>query len=211
MKDPNNCPNCGAEIKKGWSSNLLVDTDKTEFINFVLGKNSKSYCDKCCYEELDLSKTQFRDERNKLIHYLNTNIDHIPILTTHSPHGWEYESLSIVTGQSVTGTGVISEFKSDFSDFFGRQSGAFNKKLAAGEELCFSQLRVKALRLGANAIIATDIDYGEAGTNKGMLMVCAAGTAIRVENTDALGKNTKIIDELIISNTRLIELDRFKL
>ena len=47
---------------------------------------------------------------------------------------------------------------------------------------------MKALNLGGNAIIATDIDYAEVGASKGMLMVCMAGTAIRLKNPDVLGK-----------------------
>ncbi|MEZ4840244.1 MAG: heavy metal-binding domain-containing protein [Flavobacteriaceae bacterium] len=53
-----------------------------------------------------------------------------------------------------------------------------NEKLQLGEENCFLQLVVKALNLGGNAIIATDIDYSEVGNSKGLLMICASGTAI---------------------------------
>jgi uncharacterized protein YbjQ (UPF0145 family) len=39
----------------------------------------------------------------------------------------------------------------------------------------------KAERLGANAVIGVDLDYETVGTNDSMLMVTAAGTAVRVE------------------------------
>jgi hypothetical protein len=36
--------------------------------------------------------------------------------------------------------------------------------------------------LGGNAVIATDIDYAEVGGVRAMLMVCMAGTAVRLNN-----------------------------
>ena len=39
----------------------------------------------------------------------------------------------------------------------------------------------KAAALGANAVIGVDIDYETIGTNGSMLMVTAAGTAVRLE------------------------------
>jgi hypothetical protein len=47
---------------------------------------------------------------------------------------------------------------------------------------CRNQLRFKAVKLGCNAIIATDVDYAEVGGGKGMLMVCMAGTAVKLAN-----------------------------
>ena len=66
-----------------------------------------------------------------------------------------------------------------------------------------NQLRAKALKIGANAVIATDIDYGEVGSLKGMLMVCAAGTAIKLENTNILGSKQTIVDEIVTSKLEL--------
>jgi uncharacterized protein YbjQ (UPF0145 family) len=39
----------------------------------------------------------------------------------------------------------------------------------------------KAERLGANAVIGVDLDYETIGTKGSMLMVTAAGTAVRIE------------------------------
>jgi len=210
MEKQTNCPNCNAVLKAGWASNSLVNSNQTSFINSVLKKESPAYCDKCAPKLYEDAEHIWERERNQQIQNLERNIDAIPIISTHTPYGWEYETISIVTGQSVTGTGVISEFTSDFSDFFGGQSGSFNKKLSDGEQRCFQQLRAKALRLGSNAIIATDIDYGEAGAGKGMLMVCAAGTAVKLKNTAVLGEKAEAIENLLKSQERLEELDRYR-
>mgnify|MGYP001331239116 CR=1 FL=1 len=60
---------------------------------------------------------------------------------------------------------------------------------------------MKTLGLGGNAVIATDIDYSEVGGTKGMLMVCMAGTAVSLINTEILGPDKsnelKDIDKLV--------------
>lgn len=77
--------------------------------------------------------------------------------------------------------------------------------------MCFAQLRKQALDLGGNAVIATDIDYSEVGGEKGMLMVCMGGTAIKLKNTSALGQDrANKIDELIKLNERNLILNSFK-
>jgi uncharacterized protein YbjQ (UPF0145 family) len=118
----------------------------------------------------------------------------------------------MVTGQTATGTGVISEFTSSFTDLFGAQSGRHNMKLKSGEDMCFAQLRKRTLDKGGNAVIATDIDYSEIGSSRGMLMVCMAGTAVRLSNTDVLGsKRAQLINELAEHNSRLRKLMKFKI
>ena len=42
----------------------------------------------------------------------------------------------------------------------------------------------------ANAVIAVDIGYADVGSLKGMLMVCATGTAVRVNNCDVFEPTT---------------------
>jgi len=205
------CPNCGEKLKTGWTTtNVLIPKEETSFINEILGRVSEGYCSICSIASIKESVLKYREEKNSLNDFLIKNISAIPILTTHNPFGWEYESISIVTGQSVTGTGLFSEIASGFTDFFGAQSGSFNSKLADGEVLCFAQLRLKALNLNANAIIGTDIDYGDVGGSKGMLMVCAAGTAVKLKNTSVLGDGLKIIEELTTKNKHLKILNSYK-
>ena len=56
------------------------------------------------------------------------------------------------------------------------------RRTAGPEELAphiaLGELQQRALALGANAVIAVDIDYEVLGSNNGMLMVSASGTAV---------------------------------
>ncbi len=213
-----NCPNCNAEIKSGFiKSNQLLSQDRVDLINSELKLNATAYCNSCGEElhskaaqsyndkqySVSQEKEKLRRERENIkskLKYnrmeslnvkLNMNIKNIPVLTIHTPYNWQYTSLGLVSGQIVTGTGLVSEIFSDFTDFFGVKSGSFTNKLMKREEDVLNQLRAKAILLGGNAVIATDIDYGEVGAGKGMLMVCAAGTAISLTNIDILGDKKK--------------------
>ena len=214
-----NCQNCNAEIKSGFlKSNHFLSEDAISLINTELNLKAEAYCDACgtelykkaklAYDKKQYSIMQEKEELNskrknirgilntrkeKLNTKLNSSIKNIPVLTTHTPYNWQYTSLELVSGQIVTGTGLVSEILSDVTDFFGAKSNSFTNKLTKSEEIVLNQLRAKAVELGGNAVIATDIDYGEVGADKGMLMVCAAGTAIILSNVNTLGENKKKI------------------
>ena len=49
------------------------------------------------------------------------------------------------------------------------------------EEQMYKEMRKKAGKLGANAIVGVDIDYEVLGQGGNMLMVTASGTAVTVE------------------------------
>ncbi|OWW23182.1 hypothetical protein B4Q04_21955 [Zobellia sp. OII3] len=200
MSKITNCPNCKTELNNGLFSNTkLLNDVQIKIINEYNDTKSDGYCTKCGNGLYDQHVKTMTAERNKLTKYFKDNIGAVPVISTHSPLNWDYKVLGMVTGQSTTGTGVISEFTSSFTDFFGAQSGRYNQKLKAGENMCFNQLRLQALDLGGNAVIATDIDYSEIGGSKGMLMVCMAGTAIQLNNVSILEKETSEIIEKLSS------------
>mgnify|MGYP005753662239 CR=1 FL=1 len=186
------CPNCGASTKSGFFANAIIPKKHIQLVNEYTENNSEAYCKKCSQSILDrairAAQKDFEDAKSAFENLLPS----IPILSIHHPHGWDYQSFGIVTGQSVTGTGVISEISSSFTDFFGTQSGAFSSKLAKGELNCMNQLRLKAVKMGCNAIIGADIDYAEVGSIKGMLMVCMTGTAIKLKNLTEVGYDQNI-------------------
>jgi len=206
--EPTKCPNCGAEIRDTvLRANPKSSQNEINAANELLKMNKEAYCSKC-FPELKSQIHQLKKESNA---FVNAKIHFVPVITTHSPFGWDYSPIGIVTGQSVTGTGVISEFTSGFSDFFGQQSGSFIRKIASGEEICLAQLRIKALNSGGQAVIATDIDYGELGSVKGMIMVCAAGTAVKLNNLDVLGSSKNIVAELSNKISILNSISKYNL
>lgn len=199
-----NCLNCNTEIKSGLLSNVTAFSERKVKVINEYNEPKPGYCTKCGKGLYETSVEKLKGEIEQLILKIKNTLDSIIIVTTNNPLGWEYTIRGMVTAQSVTGTGVISEFASSFTDFFGAQSNRYNTKIKLGEDLCKIQLRKQALELGGNAIIATDIDYAEVGGDKGMLMVCMSGTVITISNTNIISQKYKdSIEELNSNNNRL--------
>jgi uncharacterized protein YbjQ (UPF0145 family) len=207
------CPNCKTKLKSGLLSSVtLLNDDKIDVINEYIDNPSDAYCTECGNDLYAKYYHILIEEKKKLTQEMYNLIDSIPVISIHTPLNWKYDILEMVTGQSTTGTGVVSEFTSSFTDLFGAQSGRYNQKLKAGENMCLAQLRKQTLDLGGNAVIGTDIDYSEVGGQKGMLMVCMGGTAINVINIEVLGKdradNIVRVKEL---NERIDELNEYNI
>jgi len=195
------CPNCKTEIKEGFfSSSALSNPESVTLINEFGTGEAEGYCGKCEPAFKRAALPNYLKELEIRKRTLHNSIDSVPILSIQNPLNWDYIAIGLVTSQSVLGTGLLSEFTSSFTDLFGSQSGAYNKKLIEGEQFCKNLLRKNALDLGANAIIGADVDYSEAGSVKGMLMVCIAGTAIKLKNPEVLGLNPEKMILLMEAN-----------
>jgi len=58
---------------------------------------------------------------------------------------------------------------------------------------CIAELKREADALGANAVIATTLNYSEiSGSGKSMLFVVAVGTAVRLEKNDPKQVNSSV-------------------
>ncbi|AYQ31463.1 heavy metal-binding domain-containing protein [Runella sp. SP2] len=207
------CPNCNTKLNSALFNPIyILGENQTRLINLFRQANASAYCSKCGKDLYEKVLYEYKDEKIKLQKSIEELFGCIPVITLQSPSNWEYEVVDMVTGQSTTGTGVFSEFSSSFNDLLGTQSGSYNRKLRFGENLCKAQLRKQALSLGADAVIGTDIDYSEVGGEKGMLMVCMAGTAVRLKNISILGsEQSRELEHLKKMYDRLRVLNSCKL
>ncbi|MDR9419415.1 heavy metal-binding domain-containing protein [Gracilimonas sp.] len=89
--------------------------------------------------------------------------------------------LGIVTGEAILGANIFKDFFAGIRDIVGGRSGAYEKELQSARKLAFEEMEMKADSVGANAIIAIDIDYETIGANGSMLMVSVSGTAVLAE------------------------------
>ena len=179
------CPNCDAELKFGMvTQNETLSDRKLRVLNEAADEPWQTACNKCGDAAYKEAFNRLTDESAALQTALKRALPRIPIVSLQNPMGWTYEPLTIVTGQTVTGTGIFSDVASAFTDLFGAQSGTYNAKLREGEDLCKAQLRAQTLELGGNAVLAVDVDYAEVGGQRAMLMVCMTGTAVRITVLD---------------------------
>lgn len=183
------CPNCKAALKKKLiGGNSIIPKNDNALINFFNPNDKRTYCSKCSPGVAKYTQ-RLKTEKESLSRKRFQLSNKMPIVSINNPIDWKYKVIGIATAQSTTGTGVITEVTSSITDLMGAKSGRHNKKIIQGEDICFAQLRSKALDLGGNAVIGTDIDYAEIGSGKGILMICMAGTIINVSNTDVFPKS----------------------
>jgi uncharacterized protein YbjQ (UPF0145 family) len=91
----------------------------------------------------------------------------------------EYKGL--VAGETILGANIFRDIFASIRDIVGGRSASYERVLNDARQQAVADMTDKAAALGANAVIGVDIDYETVGSNGSMLMVTAAGTAVRIE------------------------------
>ena len=103
------------------------------------------------------------------------------VVTTDSIDGKQVrEYLGIVAGEAIIGAHVFKDIFAGIRDFVGGRSGGYEDTLREAKDVALAEMQERAQALGADAILAVDLDYevlGGQGSN--MLMVSANGTAVK--------------------------------
>lgn len=85
----------------------------------------------------------------------------------------------IVSGETIIGANVFKDLFAGIRDIIGGRAGSYENILREAKETALREMSEQAERLGANAVIGVDLDYETVGSGGSMLMVTAAGTAVR--------------------------------
>ena len=163
------CSRCGAKkgIMGAFTADLASDVYTCpDCTPIVAAENRQQESEKRQQEEARL--TQLRYLAAKVLVTTTNGIDGF-VVTKY---------LGIESVEFVIGTGVFSEITTDFQDFFGKRSTAFESKLQAAKKAAFEAFTMLAAEKGANAIIGVDIDYTEFSGNRIGLVL--NGTLVRI-------------------------------
>ena len=102
------------------------------------------------------------------------------LTTTNTIEGKQIvQYYGIVTGETIIGANLFKNFFAGIRDIVGGRAGSYESVLREAKDTALQELRERAMQLGANAVIGIDLDYETVGANGSMLMVTAAGTAVR--------------------------------
>ena len=106
------------------------------------------------------------------------------ILTTESTHDLHIsERLEIISAECVLGMNILNDIGSAVRDLVGGRNETFQLKLRDARKTVLDELRREANQLGADAVVAVDLDYSEISVGgKSMLFVVATGTAVRLKS-----------------------------
>ena len=92
----------------------------------------------------------------------------------------------LVSGEAIMGANIFKDLFASIRDIVGGRSGAYEEELRQAKDIAVEEMLQKAGELGANAVVAVDLDYETINMGGGhgggsMLMVSASGTAVKYE------------------------------
>ena len=98
------------------------------------------------------------------------------LTTTNTIEGKEItQYFGIVSGETIIGANVFKDFFAGIRDIVGGRAGSYESVLREAKETALKEMSDHAAR------IAVDLDYETVGGSGSMLMVTAAGTAVRYQ------------------------------
>ena len=104
------------------------------------------------------------------------------LTTTPNIQGREItQYFGIVSGETLIGANLFKDFFAGIRDIVGGRASSYESVLREAKESALQEMSDQAARMGANAVIGIDLDYETVGANGSMLMVTAAGTAVRYQ------------------------------
>ncbi|MEE3316767.1 MAG: heavy metal-binding domain-containing protein [Pseudomonadota bacterium] len=133
-------------------------------------------------EALEASKTDAEKSEDKAERARHIEAASSLPITTETWIG-DVERLGVVATEVVMGMNIFKDVLANVRDIFGGRSGAVQNTLRDARNAAFEDIKLQAAQLGADAIIAVDIDYHSisTGSSVNMMMVAVTGTAVKVK------------------------------
>jgi uncharacterized protein YbjQ (UPF0145 family) len=93
--------------------------------------------------------------------------------------------LGIVTAEVVYGTNALRDFLAGIRDVIGGRTGSYEKVFEKGQQDAIAELKQRAQRLGANAVVGIEIDTGTINVDQkgALLLITATGTAVKLRTS----------------------------
>jgi len=88
------------------------------------------------------------------------------------------EYKGIVTGEAILGVNIFKDMFAGIRDIVGGRSAAYERELGQARQIALDEMAQAAAERGASAVVGVDLDYEVIGSNNGMLLVSASGTAV---------------------------------
>lgn len=89
-------------------------------------------------------------------------------------------TLGVVSGEAIIGAHIFRDLFAGITNIIGGRAGGYEKALREARDIALQEMIDEARRLGADGVVGVDLDYESLGADNGMLMVTAAGTAVKL-------------------------------
>ena len=104
----------------------------------------------------------------------------IPSTTPHIAEREIARTVGVVSGEAIIGAHIFRDLFAGITNIIGGRAGGYEKALRQARDIAIQEMCDEAAGRGASAVIGIDLDYEALGADNGMLMVTAAGTAVRL-------------------------------
>jgi uncharacterized protein YbjQ (UPF0145 family) len=104
------------------------------------------------------------------------------IVTTPTVAGYKIKKvLGLVTGFTPRTRGVFGQFVAGWESMVGGEVTAFTSEVEKARWEAIERAKARAIALGANAIIGMDVETSGMGSQNGIMLFSATGTAVIIE------------------------------
>jgi len=101
------------------------------------------------------------------------------MITSTTPYVAEREiaeTVGVVSGEAI----IFRDIFAGITNIIGGRAGGYEKALREARDIAIREMCDEAAKFGADAVVGVDLDYESLGVDNGMLMVTAAGTAVKL-------------------------------
>lgn len=131
-------------------------------------------------------KKQRTEAEGALRNTRDASIEAIMVTTETHPDIGISDRLGIVTAECAYGMNVFKDVFAGIRNIVGGRSKAVQQTMRDARETALYELKQEASLLGADAVVAVDLDYVQIGDGGwSMVMLVASGTAVKIEKPAA--------------------------
>lgn len=167
------------EAKNEFLSNPIQDIETKKALDSEIEEMDAAF-----QETIHITETEAEAKRQQKA--FEERIGNFFVTNSFNFEGYSIDKyLGIVCGDSVLGTGFLSELSVSAADWLGSESNRFSEKIEEAREKAMYRMLVKADKLGANAMIGVSFSYSNFSGN--VIGVVATGTAVVVSKQVTIG------------------------
>jgi uncharacterized protein YbjQ (UPF0145 family) len=90
------------------------------------------------------------------------------------------QTLGVVTGEAIIGANIFRDLLAGITDVIGGRAAGYEKALRQARDIALREMCDEAVLAGGDAVVGVDLDYESFGSQGGMMMVSATGTAVKL-------------------------------
>ncbi len=157
------CSSCGKKL--GW-----------------LDPGSGGQCTSCSMTDSQRQNLADLNEQHEFEHARDVEIEAVVLTTEAYSEGLKItKRIEIVTAECAFGMNMFKDLFAGVRNIVGGRSEAVQKTMRDSRRTALYELKKEAHAVGANAVVAVDLDYVELSAAGSMVMLVASGTAVVIE------------------------------